>query len=222
MKSYKSIAEAAGTTVEVVREVAKTIYEEVTGWRDALDPNPWHSYRTKGEALEAIAKRKQAELDKAKAEREAIKADTEAAYKLMATAGYETHGDTDKTTNIVSSLKTLAGTKGVTVSDLTVDDFHTIARNEDFEAYAFTGYDWKNDEPTEDYPHEIIAHIDGNIETWRAKCFVGFLQYYQAKSERYSEEAWHKCLAKSEANNAMDNITREDFKHYAYSGLLFG
>ena len=130
MKSYKSIAEAAGTTVEVVREAAKTVYEEVTGWRDALDPNPWHYYRTKGEALEAIAKRKQAELDKAKAEREAIKADTEAAYKLMTAAGYETHGDTDKTTAIVSSLKTVAHTKGVTVSELTVDDFHTIARKD--------------------------------------------------------------------------------------------
>ena len=94
--------------------------------------------------------------------------------------------------------------------------------NEDFEAYAFTGYDWKNDDYTEDYPHEIIAHVNGNIETWWTKCFGGLIKYYQAKAERYSEEAWHKCLAKSEANNAMDDITREDFEHYAYSGLLFG
>lgn len=250
MKSYKSIAEAAGTTVDVVREAAKTVYEEVTGWRDALDPNPWHSYRTKGEALEAIAKRKQAELDKTKAERETIKADTEAAYKLMTAAGYETHGDTDKVTAIVSSLKTLADTKGVTVSELTVDDFRAITRkdcsdtpaqnptkntvtnsnkskantmkNEDFEAYAFIGYDRENDEFTEDYPHEIIAHIDGNIETWRTKCVGGFLKYYRAKAERYTEEAWRKCLDNSDANDAMDDMTREDFEHYAYSGLLFG
>ena len=130
MKSYKEIAKAAGTTVEVVREVAKTIYEEVIGWRDALDPNPWNAYRTKGEALEAIAKHKQAELDKAKAEHEAIKTDTEAAYKLMTKAGYETHGDMDKATAIVSSLKTIADTKGVTISDLTVGDFHAITHQD--------------------------------------------------------------------------------------------
>lgn len=127
MKSYKEIAEAAGTTVDVVREVAKTVYEDVTGWHEAHAKNtdPWApGYRTKAEAIEAIAKRKQAELDKAKAEREAIKADTEAAYKLMTEAGYDPHGDMDKATAIVSSLETLADTMGVSVADLTVDDFH--------------------------------------------------------------------------------------------------
>lgn len=127
MKSYKEIAEAAGTTVEVVREVAKTIYEDVTGWHEAHTKNtdPWApGYRTKAEAIEAIAKRKQSEADKAKAEREAIKADTEAAYKLMTEAGFDPHGDMDKVAAIVSSLETLADTMGVTVADLTVDDFH--------------------------------------------------------------------------------------------------
>lgn len=127
MKSYKAIAEAAGTTVEVVREVAKTVYEDVTGWHEAHAKNvdPWApGYRTKAEAIEAIAKRKQAEADKRKAERDAYKADTEAAYKLMTEAGYDPHGDMDKATAIVSSLETLADTMGVTVADLTVDDFH--------------------------------------------------------------------------------------------------
>lgn len=127
MKNYKSIAEAAGTTIDIVREVAANIYEDVTGWRYARAKNAdkWaRGYRTKGEAIEAIAKHKQAELDKAKAEREAIKADTEAAYKLMAAAGHDPHGDIDKATAIVSSLETLADTMGVTVADLTVDDFH--------------------------------------------------------------------------------------------------
>lgn len=127
MKSYKEIAEAAGTTVEVVREVAKTVYEDVTGWHEAHAKNtdPWApGYRTKAEAIEAIAKRKQAEADKRKAERDAYKADTEAAYKLMTEAGYDPHGDMDKATAIVSSLETLADTMGVTVADLTVDDFH--------------------------------------------------------------------------------------------------
>ena len=94
--------------------------------------------------------------------------------------------------------------------------------NEDFEAYAFTGYDWENDEYTEDYPHEIIAHIDGNIETWQTKCVGGFLKYYQAKSERYTEEAWHKRIANPDADSTMGDITYGTFKHYAYSGLLFG
>lgn len=137
MKSYQAIAEAAGTTVEVVREVAKTIYEDVTGWHEAHAENtdPWApGYRTKAEAIEAIAKRKQAEADKAKAEREAIKADTEAAYKLMTEAGYDPHGDMDKATAIVSSLETLADTMGVTVSDLTVDDFHEAVDGGSFHA----------------------------------------------------------------------------------------
>lgn len=137
MKSYKEIAEAAGTTVEVVREVAKTIYEDVTGWHEAHAKNtdPWApGYRTKAEAIEAIAKRKQAEADKAKAEREAIKADTEAAYKLMTEAGYDPHGDMDKVAAIVSSLETLADTMGVTVADLTVDDFHEAVDGGSFHA----------------------------------------------------------------------------------------
>ena len=94
--------------------------------------------------------------------------------------------------------------------------------NEDFEAYAFTGYDWDADDYTEDYPHEIVAHVDGNIETWRTKRVGGFLKYYRAKAERSTEEAWRKCLAKTDANNARDDITRKDFEHYAYSGLMFG
>lgn len=127
MKSYKQMAQEAGTTVDVVREVAKTIYEDVTGWYEAghRGSDPWApGYGTKTEAIIAVAKRKQAEADKAKAEREAIKADTEAAYKLMTEAGYDPHGDMDKVTAIVSSLETLADTMGVAVADLTVDDFH--------------------------------------------------------------------------------------------------
>lgn len=95
--------------------------------------------------------------------------------------------------------------------------------NENFEAYTFTGYDWENDEYTEEYPHGIVAHVDGTIETWRTKC-IGkwFLKYYRAKSERYSEEAWRKAIANTDANSTMDDVTREDFEHYAYSGLLFG
>ena len=93
--------------------------------------------------------------------------------------------------------------------------------NEDFEAYTLTGYDRDNDEYTEDYPHEIVAHVDGNIETWWTKCVGGFLKYYRAKTERYTKEAW-QCLAQSDANSAMDDMTREDFEHYAYSGLMFG
>lgn len=68
MKSYKDIAEAAGTTVDVVREVAKTIYQDVTGWHESgnAEADPWApGYRTKAEAIEAVAKRKQAEASKA-------------------------------------------------------------------------------------------------------------------------------------------------------------
>nr|DAY78240.1 MAG TPA: hypothetical protein [Caudoviricetes sp.] len=66
MKSHKETAEAAGTTVDVVREVAKTIYEDVTGWYEAghRGSDPWApGYRTKAEAIEAVAKRKQAEAE---------------------------------------------------------------------------------------------------------------------------------------------------------------
>ena len=94
--------------------------------------------------------------------------------------------------------------------------------NEDFEAFALTGYDWKNNDYTEDYPHEIVAHVDGNIETWQTKCIGGFLKYYRAKVERYTEEAWYKSIVNDGTNSVMDDITREDFAHYAHSGLLFG
>ena len=94
--------------------------------------------------------------------------------------------------------------------------------NEEFEAYAFIGYDQENDDYTEDYAHEIIAHVDGNIETWWTKCVGRFLKYYRAKTERYTKEAWRKCIDNSDENNAMDDITREDFEHYAYSDPLFG
>ena len=71
MKSYKEIAESAGTTIDVVREVAKSVYEDVSGWRYARAKNTdkWaRDYRTKGEAIEGVAKHKQGE-------RAAIKAD---------------------------------------------------------------------------------------------------------------------------------------------------
>ena len=94
--------------------------------------------------------------------------------------------------------------------------------NKNFEAYAFIGFDQDNKGYTEDYPHEIVAHVDDNIETWKTKC-IGqwFIKYYRAKTERYTKEAWHKRLAKSDANSTMDDITRETFEHYAYSGLMF-
>lgn len=60
MRSYKDIAEAAGTTVDVVREVAKTIYRDVTGWHESGNADG-DVYGTKAEAIEAVAKRKQAE-----------------------------------------------------------------------------------------------------------------------------------------------------------------
>lgn len=60
MKSYKEIAEEAGTTVDVVREVAKTIYRDVTGWHESGNADG-DVYGTKAEAIEAVAKRKQAE-----------------------------------------------------------------------------------------------------------------------------------------------------------------
>ena len=94
-------------------------------------------------------------------------------------------------------------------------------KNEDFEAFAYTGYDWENNDYTADYPHKIIAHVNGNIETWQTKCVGGYLKYYQAKTERYTEKAWYKCIDNSDPNSAMDDITREDFEHYAHSGLLF-
>lgn len=65
MKSYKAIAEAAGTTVDVVREVAKGIYCGYLGWVQGSRTleHPWEFYPTKSAAIEAAAKRKQAELD---------------------------------------------------------------------------------------------------------------------------------------------------------------
>lgn len=170
MKSYKAIAEAAGTTVEVVREVAKTVYEDVTGWHEAHAKNvdPWApGYRTKAEAIEAIAKRKQAEADKRKAERDAYKADTEAAYKLMTEAGYDPHGDMDKATAIVSSLETLADTMGVSVSDLTVDDFHDAVDGGSYHSMQDVGKAMDNHTPVRIYTTncaiwDYIVGIEGD------------------------------------------------------------
>lgn len=68
MNDYKAIAEAAGTTVKVVREVAKTIYEGINGWYEAgyenTDPFT-HGYRTQAEAIKAATKHKQADMAEA-------------------------------------------------------------------------------------------------------------------------------------------------------------
>lgn len=85
MKSYKDIAEAAGTTVDVVREVAKTIYQDVTGWHESgnAEADPWApGYRTKAEAIEAVCKRKQAE--ESKAETDTTEADTDYTPRVYA------------------------------------------------------------------------------------------------------------------------------------------
>ena len=94
--------------------------------------------------------------------------------------------------------------------------------NEEFEAYTLTGYDLNNEDYTEDYPHKIIAHLDGNIETWTTKC-IGkwFLKYYRAETEHYTKEAWHKLISGVDMNSSMEYITREDFEHYT-SGRVFG
>lgn len=83
MKSYKEIAQAAGVDVDTVREVAKTVYEDVTGWHEVgyTGGNPWApGYRTKSEAIEAACKRKKAEAA------EATKAETGLSLETLAEA----------------------------------------------------------------------------------------------------------------------------------------
>lgn len=71
-KSYQAISEEAGMTVEAVREIAKTIYKDATGWHEAGNENTEPGapcYRTKAEAIKAVAKRMKAEAaEAAKAE----------------------------------------------------------------------------------------------------------------------------------------------------------
>lgn len=93
--------------------------------------------------------------------------------------------------------------------------------NEDFEAYAYTGFDWDNDDYTEDYPHMIVARVGGQIETWNVKGVGGFLRYYRSNSEPYTFEKWLE-RTNDETDSAIDDLTREDFDHYTASGLLFG
>ena len=90
-----------------------------------------------------------------------------------------------------------------------------------FEAYAYTGFDWDDDDYTEDYPHKIIAHVNGKIETWTHKCVGGFLRYYLASSEPYTLKQWSERI-NDDKDAAIDDVTREDFEHYTASGLLFG
>ena len=91
----------------------------------------------------------------------------------------------------------------------------------DFEAYAYTWFDWNNDDYKEDYPHRIVAHVNGKIETWKHKNVCGLLRYYLDSSEPYTLEKWLE-LANDDVNEAMDDLTREDFEHYTASGLVFG
>mgnify|MGYP007112212492 CR=1 FL=1 len=90
----------------------------------------------------------------------------------------------------------------------------------EFEAYAYTGFDWNNDEYTEDYPHKIVAHVSGKIETWQTKDVGGMLRYDLTDSEPYAPDKWIEC--NSDTGAAIDELTREMFDHYTASGLLFG
>jgi len=93
--------------------------------------------------------------------------------------------------------------------------------NDNFEAYAYTGFDWDNDDYTEDYPHRIVASVDGQIETWNVKGVGGFLRYYRSNAEPYTFGRWME-RTNDETDSAIDDLTREDFDHYTASGLLFG
>lgn len=80
-KSYQAISEEAGMTVEAVREIAKTIYKDATGWHEAGHENTEPGaacYRTKAEAIKAVAKRMKAEVA------EASKAETGLSLETLA------------------------------------------------------------------------------------------------------------------------------------------
>ena len=92
---------------------------------------------------------------------------------------------------------------------------------DNFEAYAYTGFDWNNDDYTEDYPHRIVARVNGQIETWDVKGVGGFLRYYRSNSEPYTSTKWIEYMS-NDVDDAIDDITREDFEHCTALGLLFG
>ena len=91
----------------------------------------------------------------------------------------------------------------------------------DFEAYSYTGFDWDLDDYTEDYPHKIVARVNGQIETWNVKGVGGFLRYCKAKSDPYTSKKWLE-RTNDETDSAVDDIDRDMFDHYTASGLLFG
>lgn len=161
MKSYKDIAEAAGTTENVVRGIAKTITRAEStrvvrmghsktiggGWRtEAGDV-----YRTKAEAIEAAAKAWQADVDARHAAESARLADYRAAQDLMAEAGVEIPADVDETARIADRLAGIAKAKGAKVADLTVDDLRDAIADTD----ADTGT-----EADADYTPRVYAPMD--------------------------------------------------------------
>ena len=93
--------------------------------------------------------------------------------------------------------------------------------NEEFEAYAYTGYDWENDDYTEDYPHKILAHVNGQIETWEITGVVGSRRYRKASTEPYTSEKWIE-RTNDETDSAIEDLDRYMFDHYTTMGLLCG
>ena len=150
MKSYKEIAEAAGTTENVVRGIAKTITRAEStrvvrmghsktiggGWRTESGD----VYRTKAEAIEAAAKAWQADVDARHAAESARLADYRAAQDLMAKAGVEIPADVDETMRIADTLAGIAKAKGVKVADLTVDDLRGAIDGTDTDTEADADY----------------------------------------------------------------------------------
>lgn len=117
MKSYQAISEEAGTTVEVVRGIAKTIKRD--------EPGAWLT--KDGKACKTKA---QAIVEAARAKRDAQEAARldmcRQARDVMAANGVEIPADPDETMRIAERLQNLAAAKHVGMERLDADDVATL------------------------------------------------------------------------------------------------
>lgn len=129
MKSYQAISEKAGTTVEVVRVIAKTIKRDEAG---AWLTKDGKACKTKAQAIVEAARAWEAARAKRDAQEAARLDMCRQARDVMAANGVEIPADPDETMRIAERLQNLAAAKHVGMERLDADDVAT--------AVSFDGY----------------------------------------------------------------------------------
>lgn len=183
MKSYKEMSEAAGTTVEVVRGVAKTIKRGESG---AWITKDGEEFATKTQAIEAAAKAWQAAKD-ARDAHEAARLDMyRQAQDVMYVHGIEIPADPDETMRAAERLQTMATVKGVPMEQLEAIDVEAAAKYDGYMLLTVKAA------PRTTVIVRDMARYDGETKTWETAHFGAIPDGMDVKEagELPTPEAW--------------------------------